>query len=198
MKGSLSLVAVLLLCSTCLAQTADGFTPRIDQRARRRVSTRPQRPACHVPPEGPRGDSGCRSTSASPSTWCATRTARGASPCPPQVPGFHYYSLVVDGVSVNDPGSETFYGASRQMSGIEIPEAGVDFYELKDVPHGEVRSLRYFSKYTGAWRRASCTRRRATTRTHPAATPCCTCSTAAARTNGGGRPRGAWTPSWTT
>lgn len=27
-----------------------------------------------------------------------------------QVPGFHYYSLIVDGVSVSDPASYTFYG----------------------------------------------------------------------------------------
>lgn len=73
---------------------------------------------------------------------------------PPQVPGFHYYSLVVDGVAVNDPGSETFYGSSRQSSGIEIPEKGVDFYEVKNVPHGEMRQLRYYSSVTGTWRRA--------------------------------------------
>ncbi len=73
---------------------------------------------------------------------------------PPQVPGFHYYTLVVDGVAVNDPGSETFYGTSRQSSGIEIPEKNVDYYEVQAVPHGEVRQIRYFSKVTGAWRRA--------------------------------------------
>ena len=43
---------------------------------------------------------------------------------------------------------------SRQASGIDIPEKGVDFYEVKDVPHGEVRSLRYLSKASGEWRRA--------------------------------------------
>lgn len=73
---------------------------------------------------------------------------------PPQVPGFHYYSLVVDGVAVNDPGSETYFGSSRQSSGIEIPEQGVDFYQVKNVPHGEIRQFRYFSQVTGAWRRA--------------------------------------------
>jgi enterochelin esterase-like enzyme len=78
-------------------------------------------------------------------TWSVT--------VPPQVVGFHYYSLIVDGVAVNDPGSETFYGSGRQMSGIEIPEAGVDFADVKAVPHGEVRSVRYFSTYTNAWRR---------------------------------------------
>src|ERR1017187_2149245 len=72
---------------------------------------------------------------------------------PPQVPGFHYYYLVVDGVTVSDPGSESFFGAAKQSSGIEIPEKGVDYYEAKDVPHGEVRSRWYFSKITNAWRR---------------------------------------------
>ena len=71
----------------------------------------------------------------------------------PQVPGFHYYFLVIDGVSVSDPSSETFYGTGREASGIEIPEKGVDFYQVKDVPQGEVRERRYFSKTTGQWRR---------------------------------------------
>ncbi len=73
---------------------------------------------------------------------------------PPQVPGFHYYSLVIDGVKVCDPASETFYGMGRQASGIEIPEKGVDYYDLKDVPHGDVRSFLYYSKVTASWRKA--------------------------------------------
>jgi enterochelin esterase family protein len=39
-------------------------------------------------------------------------------------------------------------------SGIEIPEQGVDFYDAKDVPHGEVRIKPYFSQITKAWRRS--------------------------------------------
>lgn len=71
----------------------------------------------------------------------------------PQEPGFHYYSLVIDDVKVADPASEAFYGMGRMASGIEIPEAGVDdFYTLKEVPHGELRSHNYFSKMTGTWR----------------------------------------------
>ena len=73
---------------------------------------------------------------------------------PPAVPGFHYYSLVVDGVAVNDPSSETFFGWGQQTSGIEVPETGVDFYDAKDVPHGEIRTRWYHSDITGAWRRA--------------------------------------------
>ncbi len=73
---------------------------------------------------------------------------------PTAVPGFHYYWFLVDGVAVNDPGSETYFGWGRQTSGIEVPDKDGDFYEPKDVPHGEVRVRWYFSKTTGAWRRA--------------------------------------------
>jgi enterochelin esterase-like enzyme len=71
---------------------------------------------------------------------------------PPVVPGFHYYALLVDGVQVNDPASDVFFGTGKPTSGIEIPEKGVDFYHPKDVPHGEVRSRWYRSKVTGQTR----------------------------------------------
>jgi enterochelin esterase-like enzyme len=71
----------------------------------------------------------------------------------PQDPGFHYYSLVIDGVSVADPASEAYYGTGRMSSAIEIPEPGVDFYSIKEVPHGDLRSKRYFSQVTSSWRR---------------------------------------------
>lgn len=71
----------------------------------------------------------------------------------PQAPGFHYYWLVIDGVQVNDPGSETFYGTGKQTSGVEVPEKGVDYYLPKDVPHGDVRERWYHSNTTGQWRR---------------------------------------------
>jgi enterochelin esterase-like enzyme len=73
---------------------------------------------------------------------------------PPAVPGFHYYWFLVDGLNVNDPGSETFFGWGRQTSGIEVPEAGADYYGAGNVPHGEVRLRLYESKVTGAARRA--------------------------------------------
>jgi enterochelin esterase-like enzyme len=68
---------------------------------------------------------------------------------PPVIPGFHYYKLAVDSVEVNDPASDSFFGTGRPTSGIDIPEAGVDFYDAKDVPHGEVRSRWYKSSVTG-------------------------------------------------
>jgi len=71
----------------------------------------------------------------------------------PQVEGFHYYQLWIDGAAVPDPGSIYFYGASRWGSGIEIPATDQDFYALKDVPHGKVSQNLYFSRITNSWRR---------------------------------------------
>jgi len=73
---------------------------------------------------------------------------------PPVVPGFHYYWFVVDGVQVNDPSSDTFFGYGRPTSGVEVPTPGEDFYFPKNVPHGQVRMVWYLSKTTGEWRRA--------------------------------------------
>ena len=70
----------------------------------------------------------------------------------PIVPGFHYYTLNVDGKRMSDPNSQLFFGSSFWSSGIEIPEAGVDYYLEKDVPHGEIRIGKYYSKLTDAER----------------------------------------------
>ena len=70
----------------------------------------------------------------------------------PLVPGFHYYMLSVDGERVPDPNSQLFFGSFYWGSGIEIPEAGVDYYLEKKVPHGEVRIEKYDSALTGAER----------------------------------------------
>lgn len=70
----------------------------------------------------------------------------------PQVPGFHYYSLIIDGVSVSDPASQTFYGCSRWSSAIEVKETGMDDFEIQQVPHGEVHTVHYYSKVEETWR----------------------------------------------
>src|SRR5947209_334545 len=74
---------------------------------------------------------------------------------PPQVIGFHYYSIAVDGALVADPATRTFFGSGWDNSGIEIPDPDADYYSAKDVPHGEVRVRWYYSKVTGQWRRAN-------------------------------------------
>jgi enterochelin esterase family protein len=72
----------------------------------------------------------------------------------PLVPGFHYYTLLIDGAEVSDPGSHSFFGGGKDASAIEIPEAGSTYYLPQDVPHGAVREIWYFSKVTGSWRHA--------------------------------------------
>lgn len=72
----------------------------------------------------------------------------------PAAPGFHYYWLLVDGVPVNDPASETYFGWARQSSGIEIPDPDGAFFAAADVPHGDVHIHWYRSRVTGQMRRA--------------------------------------------
>jgi enterochelin esterase-like enzyme len=67
--------------------------------------------------------------------------------------GFHYYSLLIDGIAVADPASDSFYGMGRMASGIEIPFAQGGYYEEKDVPHGDIRIRKYYSAVAKAWRR---------------------------------------------
>lgn len=69
-------------------------------------------------------------------------------------PGLHYYTIIVDGAEVSDPGSTAFFGGSKWVSAVEVPEAGVDFYQPKDVQHGQVREIWYHSRVTGTWRHA--------------------------------------------
>ncbi|RIV24064.1 esterase [Fibrisoma montanum] len=78
--------------------------------------------------------------------WTGTMPSAG--------PGFHYYWFIVDGVRVNDPGSDAYFGYGRPTSGIEIPTPNEDFHQLKTVPHGSVREHWYQSSITSKWRRA--------------------------------------------
>ncbi|MGD0156324.1 MAG: alpha/beta hydrolase-fold protein [Terracidiphilus sp.] len=72
----------------------------------------------------------------------------------PLVEGFHYYMLNIDGSSVSDPATQTFFGSGEWSSAIEIPAADADFYSHKDLPHGVVRIEWYFSTVTQSWRRS--------------------------------------------
>lgn len=71
----------------------------------------------------------------------------------PQGPGYHNYWMIVDGATVLDPGTNAFIGYSHMCNGFEIPEPGVTFYDLKDVPHGNVLIKNYFAETSNSWRR---------------------------------------------
>ncbi len=72
----------------------------------------------------------------------------------PLDPGFHYYHLTIDGATVDDPGTNCFYGSSRLESGIEVPAQDEDIYAEKNVPHGDVHSKYYYIEATGKTRHA--------------------------------------------
>lgn len=71
--------------------------------------------------------------------------------CDPQVVGFHYYAIVIDGVRVTDKNTRTFFGSNWEMSGIEIPEGPEgDYYRFnRNIPHGQIRSIDYWSEING-------------------------------------------------
>jgi enterochelin esterase-like enzyme len=73
---------------------------------------------------------------------------------PPQVVGFHYYTVSIDGAVVADPATETFFGSGWYNSAIEVPDPEGDYYRVKDVPRGSIRQRWYYSTVTGQWRRA--------------------------------------------
>ncbi len=78
--------------------------------------------------------------------WYATTT--------PQVIGFHYYTVQIDGAVVADPSTRTFFGGGWWNSAIEVADPDGDYFALQDVPHGDVRQRWYRSSVTGTWRRA--------------------------------------------
>jgi enterochelin esterase-like enzyme len=72
----------------------------------------------------------------------------------PLVVGFHYYFLLVDGFSVIDPMSTTYFGCSRMTSGIEVPEGKEgDYYRPQQVPHGQIRTCTYYAETQQRFRR---------------------------------------------
>ena len=72
----------------------------------------------------------------------------------PMDEGFHYYHLTIDGGTFNDPGACNYYGSVRWESGIEIPAHDRDFYALKNVPHGRIQEVLFWSESTQTVRRA--------------------------------------------
>jgi enterochelin esterase-like enzyme len=75
----------------------------------------------------------------------------------PLVPDIYTYAFNVDGVTALDPlNANTKYGYGRfgAVSIVQVPGDGPQFYDVKPVPHGEVRIRPYASKATGLSRTA--------------------------------------------
>ncbi len=67
-------------------------------------------------------------------------------------PGFHYFSFLVDGRRTMNPECPVYRGWARACNAVDIPDPDLDFYRMKDVPHGEVRNAWYYSELTGRYR----------------------------------------------
>ncbi|MEZ5070111.1 MAG: alpha/beta hydrolase-fold protein [Bacteroidales bacterium] len=82
-----------------------------------------------------------------------TKDDKGVWTCTsdPLVVGFHYYSILIDGVPVMDRNTEAFFGSNWESSGIEIPEGPEgDYYRFNTkIPHGQIRSIHYWSPING-------------------------------------------------
>jgi len=72
----------------------------------------------------------------------------------PQSEGFHYYFLLIDGVRVADPASQSFYGCSTMASGLEVPydEGKAPRFARQDVPQGDIHRMSYESKVDATWK----------------------------------------------
>jgi enterochelin esterase family protein len=70
----------------------------------------------------------------------------------PQDLGYHNYWMIVDGAIVLDPGTDAFIGYGHMCNAFEVPDPNGAFYELKDVPHGNVLIKNYYAKSINSWR----------------------------------------------
>ncbi len=160
MKNAVCLITVILMCSMASAQPRrpqveplpDGFKPAstntfISQYPAVNAQTRqamfkvfaPHAQVVQVDLAGKKYDM----TKDDKGFWTCTSD--------PQVVGFHYYAIRIDSVAVMDRGTESFFGSNWENSGIEIPEGPEgDYYRFnKNIPHGHIRSIDYWSEING-------------------------------------------------
>ncbi|MFL6446740.1 MAG: alpha/beta hydrolase-fold protein [Bryobacteraceae bacterium] len=149
------LIAMLITASFCLAQDSGDFKPassnvldaqypRVDSNSRVQIRIKaPDATKLRVNFwSGPKADM----QKGADGYWTFTT--------PPMAPGLHYYTVIVDGAEMSDPSSTAYFGGSNWASAVEVPEAGATYYELQEVPHGQVREIWYHSSVTGTWRPA--------------------------------------------
>ena len=67
-------------------------------------------------------------------------------------PGAYRYTFIVDGVWVIDPRNPTISESNTNVSSL-VYVPGSDFSDTKDVPHGAVASVTYYSTALGRFRR---------------------------------------------
>jgi enterochelin esterase-like enzyme len=155
-KHSLLTIPLILFAQHCIAQ---GDPPKDDWK--RATSNQPGKEYPRVNSEGrvqfrivaPQAQSVTVSFRDS-STFTKGEDGAWVGHTRPLDEGFHYYTINIDGAEVPDPNSMFFFGANRWGSGVEIPASDQEFYAAKNVPHGQLREVLFFSKSTDSTRRA--------------------------------------------
>src|SRR3954465_1319418 len=116
-------IAIMLVASFCCAQVPEEFKPsstnvwgaeypRVDSAGR--VEIRIKAPdASKVKVNfwsGPKMDMEKQADG----FWTVTT--------PALVPGFHYYTVIVDAAEVSDPNTQAYFGGGKPASAVEVPE----------------------------------------------------------------------------
>ena len=73
----------------------------------------------------------------------------------PAAPDMYPYCFVVDGISVMDPENDQYFpNEGFKNSLLEIPGNGKLAHDIKDVPHGRLEYVHYYSQSLGATNQA--------------------------------------------
>ena len=67
--------------------------------------------------------------------------------------GFHIPYVYIDGARFSDPGLEFRY-SNGWVGILEVPSPEDAYYQMRDVPHGDVRERWFYSNVEQQWRRA--------------------------------------------
>ena len=67
-------------------------------------------------------------------------------------PGTHYVVFIVDGIETVNPTMPLYWVLNKAVNSLDIPNPDYDFYNVKDVPHGQVRKVYFKSELTGKMR----------------------------------------------
>jgi enterochelin esterase-like enzyme len=144
--GTLAGLSAWLAAATCFAQTAPIVSPEV--RPDRTITLRFAAPnAREVVATGELDGQPHPLTKGGDGVWSAT--------IGPLAPDIYTYAFRVDGVVALDPrnpNTKYGYGNFGPVSVVEVPGDGPAFYDVKDVPHGEVRIRPYTSKALGVSR----------------------------------------------
>lgn len=72
----------------------------------------------------------------------------------PLEPNYYGYGFIIDGAHVADPNNRNVWSLDTSAwSNVLVPGPGTDFMADKNIPHGAVSTVYYYSKLTGSERR---------------------------------------------